>query len=124
MSVEDTTIDQSDGSTIIREALMDKLRETIDPESGCFSEHQVDELMRQFHRAPGDEKEKLKEKDEVFVFALGVFLDFICKQGYMPKNTVLAFRMIAALLLVVEGILWELKGLPGDPPGLQQADPY
>ncbi|WP_281557469.1 hypothetical protein [Thalassomonas sp. RHCl1] len=107
-------------NALIQDTLMTKLNEAADPSQECFSVDDIDVIMRQFHNTLGDEKEKLRKKDQAFVNGIDAFRAFIARQGYMPQNTALAFRAIAGLLTIVENILWELKGEKGEPPKPQR----
>ncbi|WDE02790.1 hypothetical protein SG34_015200 [Thalassomonas viridans] len=111
---------QSEDAALVQNALLAKLDEVLDPGNDCFSVDAVDDIMRQFHNTAGDEKEKLRKKDQKFVNGIELLKQFIARQGYMPQNTALAFKLIAALLTIVEHILWELKKEKGDPPKPEQ----
>ena len=109
--------------SVIREALLAKLRAALDPSSRCIPDSGVDEILREFHLAPGDEKEKLRQKDQELVNIIAAFQGFIAVQGYMPQNTALAFQTLAEMFTLVEGILWELKGEEGEPPKPEPPSP-
>jgi len=110
----------SEENALIQETLMAKLDEAADPNLDCFSVDDIDVIMRQFHNTLGDEKEKLRKKDQAFVNGIDALRTFIRRQGYMPQHTALAFQAIAGLLTIVENILWELKGEKGEPPKPQR----
>ena len=101
--------------SVVREALLAKLRAALDPSSRCVPDSGIDEILREFHRAPGDENEKLRQKDQELVNGIATFERYVLGQGYMPQNTMRAFLQVAIIFKLVEGILWELKGVEGEP---------
>ena len=84
---------------------------------------QLYKVIDAIHKAPQDEKEKLRQKDQTLVNGIEAFRQYLQTQDHMPKGTIVAFLIIVGLLNQIEAILWELKKLPGDPPTPEQPPP-
>lgn len=76
-------------------------------------------LISKVHSTPvDDEQDKLRRKDEEFVGVLWELFDNIIRAGWMPQGTAHAFKLVCVLFAMVEGILWELKGIDGPMPDM------
>ena len=84
------------------------------PESG----KDIIRIFEEVHHGEGDDDEKLKEKDELFVAHLRQARAALKDPSlfYLPRGTFALFTIVLDLFEDIEQILWELKGLPGDPP--------
>ena len=106
----------SDNGSVTRHAILEKAQATFDPNRPQVPPNLFDELMAQYHDTPGDEKEKLREKDQALVNLIALYRNFLFGLGYLPRDTAVLFSTIADLFVMVENILWELKGEKGASP--------
>lgn len=90
---------------------------------GTASPTELADVLDAIHSAHGDEKEKLRRKDQLLVLGIAAVGQDIDRQDYLPQGTARTLRAILGLLVVIEAILWELKKLPGEMPKPQPPQP-
>lgn len=73
-------------------------------------------LLEELHQVSGDEKEKLREKDQILVNNIQIVANKIKAAGWIPQGEAVILINILGLLMLIESILWELKGEKGPIP--------
>ena len=72
------------------------------------------------HAAPGDKKEKLREKDQALV---DLFPKLVNDSNAILQALRDFFKDLISSFATIEAILWELKGEEGQPPGPRPPKP-
>lgn len=99
--------------------VLDQIQRALDPAGASeLTDHEdrFHGLLDKLEKLPGDERDKLREKDEALEIGLRSILREIGLAGHLPQGTARILNRIVLSLLFVEEILKEIKKLHGIEP--------